>query len=80
MLHEFACVSILYWNGGIHEVFRMLLSVFVVMYSVGVVPWLLVLVLCSVVVSSILFIYSLSADLYGLTILEWRDYSEAFVG
>lgn len=45
----------------------------VVMYSVGAVPWLLVLALCSVVVSSVLFIYFLSADLYGLTILEWRD-------
>lgn len=44
--------------------------VFVVMHSVGAVPWLSVLVLCSVVLSFILFFYFFSADLYGLTMLE----------
>lgn len=80
MLHKFECVSILYWNWGHHEVFGMLSVVFVVMHSVGGVSWLLVLilvlVLCSVVLSFLFF----PADIYGLIILESLDYTGAFVG
>lgn len=50
------------------------------MHSVGAFPWLLMLVLCSVVLSFLLFILFLSADIYGLTILESLDYTEAFGG